>query len=116
MKHTLVFTDFIENNEETNYSIEILARVNGHVLKFISPYNRPDADKEKKDKIFRVGLNTVLSNAMAYLRETNPEVPSPVDMAMMDKFAFFNVKQTNTFNNDLHKAGRDTSIILEAIW
>jgi hypothetical protein len=116
MKPTIIFTDFIENNEANGYSIEMLAKVNGHVEKFVSCPNSPDIDKAKKDQVFRVGLNTLLSNCMAHLRTLDQSVPSPVGMAMADKFSFFEVKQTPTFNNDLHKAARDTSIILEGIW
>lgn len=116
MKPTLIFTDFIENNEAHGYSIEMLAKVNGHVVKFVSCSNAPDITQEAKNQVFRVGLNTLLSNAIAHLREHDDSIVSPVGMAMMDKFAFFNIKQTPTFNNDLHKVGRDTSIILEAIW
>ncbi|AEV89632.1 hypothetical protein OBP_195 [Pseudomonas phage OBP] len=116
MKQTLIFTDFIENIEPNRYSVEMLATLNGHVLKFLSPYNAADITKEKKDQIFRVGLNTILSNAIAHQRLTDDTVPSPVNMAMLDKFGMFDIKQTVTFNNDLNKAGRDTSILLEGIW
>lgn len=119
MKPTITFTDLIENRDNNMYSVELLARVSpgNQVLKAISPPVALEmADSVKCDEIFRSSLNQLGIAAHMSATKHGVNLPSLSFITLADLMSMFDIKQTVTFNNDLHKAGRSTSFILEAIW
>ncbi|QBZ70705.1 hypothetical protein pETSU_124 [Edwardsiella phage pEt-SU] len=119
MKPTITFTDLIENRDSNMYSLEILARVtpSSKPIKVLSPpVALETADKGKCDDIFRMSLNQLLIAAHSLATSAGVKLPPSAFMPLPDLLSLFDVRQTVQFNNDLNKAGRDTSVIIEAIW
>lgn len=119
MKPTITFTDLIENRDNNMYSLEILAKVTptGKPVKVLSPPVALEmADHGKCDDIFRISLNQLLIAAHSLATDAGVKLPPSAFMSLPDLLSMFDVRQTVQFNNDLNKAGRDTSVIMEAIW
>lgn len=119
MKPTITFTDLIENKDNNMYSVELLARVSpgNQILKVLSqPVALEMTDPVKCDEIFRNSLNQLGIAAHISATKNGVELPSLSFITLPDLLSMFDIKQTVTFNNDLHKAGRSTSVILDAIW
>ena len=119
MKPSIIFTDLIENKDNNMYSVELLAKVSpgNQVLKVLShPVALEMADAVKCDEIFRTSLNQLGIAAHKVATTHGIDLPSSSFLPLSDLLSMFDVKQTVTFNNDLHKAGRSSSVILEAIW
>lgn len=117
-KSTLTFTDYIENNEGSITSIEIIALMDGEqTLRHISPkYDLTVSRESKRTALLRMGLSEIATKAMLALKADNKAIPGPENMVLSDKLSFFTVKQSVNFNNDVHEAGRDINVLLEAIW
>lgn len=119
MKPTITFTDLIENKDNNMYSVELLAKVSpgDQMVKALSaPVALEMADAVKRDEIFRHTLGRVGVAAHITACEHGVDMPSLSFITLPDLLSMFDIKQTVTFNNDMHKAGRSSSVILEVIW
>lgn len=119
MKHTLTFTDYIENNEESGFSVELVVRLNGaHTL---SAYTRPIKHTEMssgmKLSVFRNCLALLLIRIKLKLVDQGYDVFMDTNGTMLDMLSLFNIKQTPSFNNELHTNGIvETNILMASIW
>lgn len=116
MKHSLVFTDFIVNDENGRYSIELVARVNRD--KYIKAISRPvasSADPEVREGVFHRQLSSMALQAAVYLQNQGIEFRWARGMTVFEQLSLFDVKQTVEFNNALHSAGLKTDIMFVGI-
>lgn len=119
MKHNLTLTDLIINRDEGPYadraSIEIVATINGNMIRHISrpfvPYMNEDVEIEFKD-----ALGGICLQAVCYLQNRNIEVFYPAGMTLHEKLSTFNLKQTTLFSKAMHDELLWTHVITEAIW
>lgn len=125
MKHNLTLTDLIvnvdaiENDARNKVNIEIVATINGNVIKHIT---RPLVLSSGKHTLavvraeFEQALSGICLQAALYLQNRNIEVFYPAGMTVDEKLSTFNLKQTTTFSNDVHSYDLGTSSITTAIW
>lgn len=122
MKHNLTLTDLIVNadfEQSNKVSIEIIATINGNMIKHIS---RPITLSSGKDTLavirneFEMALNGICLQAVCYLQNRNIDVFYPTGMTIDEKLSTFNLKQTASFSNEVHANNFSTSSITTAIW
>lgn len=125
MKHNLTLTDLIVNTDaiaddyRVKVSIEIVATINGNVIKHIT---RPLVLSGGVHSLaivrneFERALGGICLQAALYLQNRNIEVFYPAGMTVEEKLSTFNLKQTASFSNDVHAHNLGTSSITTAIW
>lgn len=113
MKPVITFTDYIENNDEQTFSIELLAKVNGKLIKAVSPYVAKDIlDEDVKRNLLLNALDMIARAAAIEYKKEGIELPNTVAMNLLDMYSMFDVKQSKQFNIDMLNAGRDPHILL----
>lgn len=117
MKPTLTLTDFIVNEDNDRYSVELVGTVNRKMIKMISrPVPLSSMDDASKSSIFYRTLSGLTLQAATTLSNAGYEFHYPTGMNITEQLSLFDIKQTPTFNNDLNKAGMESSSVLLAIW
>lgn len=65
---------------------------------------------------FREALAALLLKATIVINNKGKVIPVYQGISLVDNLSCYRVRQTVGFNNNMHKAGLDTSVILAAIW
>uniref|UniRef100_A0AAU8KZB7 Uncharacterized protein n=1 Tax=Pantoea phage Survivor TaxID=3232176 RepID=A0AAU8KZB7_9CAUD len=112
MKHVLTFTDYIENIEDGRYSIELVARLNQtEYLKAIARPISASAPAEAREAMFHQQLSSMALQAALWFQNRGIDFAWANGMTVFEQLSLFDVKQTASFNNELHAAGRKTDIM-----
>lgn len=117
MKPVLTFTDFIENKDGVMYSMELIATIEGRVIKGITlPVAAELADHAVLENLFRQALDKIFYHAGHVIAETRTDVMPVTGATLLDKLSMFEIKQTTQFNHDIADFRPGLNIITQAIW
>ena len=114
MKPVLIFQSLSVFNDGIIETVTSAATVNGHQVNFTTlPVPAETSDHHEE---FRNALRGILLKATVVVNNQGKVLLVYGNMVLSDNLACYEIKQTVGFNNAMHKAGLDTSVILNTIW